>query len=288
MSLSILQVGHSGLSAAELTLDAVSNNLANLNTDGFKQSFPRFATQMPATQSLGQGPSATSGGANPLQTGRGVQAGEIAVDFSQGALVESGQPTELALEGDGFFVLTSAQGERSYTRNGQFRINGQQRLVTADGDYVLGFGVDENGNVVEGPLVPLAISTSDARADDGTSARFLGFSIAGDGRILGQYSDGVSRTLGRIPVARFANPNGLLRVGSNQLLEGMNSGPAEITLANQRGAASIASGRRELSNTDLGENLIQMLLARNQFRANWQVVGTASEMLEALMELRRR
>jgi flagellar hook protein FlgE len=283
-----MQVGLSGISAAELTLDTVSNNLANLNTAGYKQSFPQFATQPPATRSLGQPPSTSGGGSNPLQIGRGVQVAEIAVDHTPGSLVTTNNPTDLAIEGDGFFVLQTAHGERAYTRNGQFRINGQQRLVTADGDFVLGFGVDEAGNVVEGPLVRLEFSESYAQGADGAAARLLGYSISGDGRILGQYSDGVSRTLGKVPLARFANPSGLVAAGGTKYLEGLNSGPAEIVSAGEHGTAVIAAGTRELSNTDLGQNLIQMLLARNAYRANWQVVGTASELLDDLMELRRR
>jgi flagellar hook protein FlgE len=285
---SVMQVGLSGMSAAELTLDAVADNLANLNTTGYKQSFPRFATQMPATNSLGHPPSGSNGGADPVQIGRGVQFAEVAVDFTQGSLVASNNPTDLAVEGDGFFVLQTAHGERAYTRNGQFRINGQQRLVTADGDFVLGFAVDGAGNVIEGPLVRLEYSDSYTQGADGSAARLMSFTVGGDGRILGRYSDGVTRTLGKIPIARFANPNGLVGLGGTKYIEGRNSGPARILGADDLSPASIAAGTRELSNTDLGGNLIAMLLAENQYRANWQVVGTASELLHDLMDLRRR
>jgi flagellar hook protein FlgE len=285
---SVMQVGLTGLAAAELTLDAAANNLANLNTAGYKQSFPRFATQTPATQSLGTPPGGSNGGTNPVQVGRGVQAAEVTMDFSQGALVTTGDPNELAVEGDGFFILQTAQGDRAYTRNGQFRINGQQRLVTADGDFLLGFAVDERGNVVEGPLVRLEISGRDVPGEDGSTARLVSYSFGQDGRILGRYSDGVTRTLGKIPLARFANSNGLVGRGANKYAEGVNSGLPEIAAPGEYGAGKIVSGARELSNTDLGGNLVQMLLARNQFRASRQVIGTASELLDELVELRRR
>ncbi len=285
---SVMSVGLSGMSAAELTIDAVGNNLANLNTTAYKQSFPRFATQTPATHSLGQPPDGAAGGSNPVQTGRGVQAAEMAVDSSSGSLVATNTPTDLAVQGDGFFVLQTAQGQRAYTRNGQFKINGQQRLVTADGDFVMGFGVDENGNVVEGPLVPLEIPAADARDSNGNAVRLMSFSVAGDGRIVGRYSDGLSRTLGKVSLARFANSNGLVAAGETTYTEGPNSGPAAIASRSEPGASRVAGGFRELSNTDLGENLIQLLLARNQFRANLQVVDTASELLESLVDLQRR
>lgn len=285
---SVMQVGLTGLAAAEQTLDAVANNLANLNTAGYKQSFPRFAAQSPATHSKGEPPSGSNGGTNPVQVGRGVQAAEVAVDFSPGAVVTTADPNELAVEGDGYFVVQTANGERAYTRNGQFKINGQQRLVTADGDFVLGFAVDERGNVVEGPLVPLEISTADVPGEDGAAAKLLSYSVGQDGRILGRYSDGQTRTLGKIPLARFANQNGLVGQGGNKYTQGVNSGLAEIFTAGERGASAIVSGARELSNTNLGENLVQMLLSRNQFRANRQVIGTASELLDDLVDLRRR
>jgi flagellar hook protein FlgE len=289
MSLSsVMHFGLSGTSAAELTLVAVGNNLANLNTLGYKQSFPRFATQTPATQSLGHPPGGSNAGTNPVQIGRGVQLAEVAVDFTRGSLDTSNNPTGLAVEGDGFFILQTAGGERAYTRNGQFRINGQQRLVTADGDFVLGFAVDGEGNVVENALVRLEFSDADAQGADGTAARLMSFTVGGDGRILGRYSDGVTRTLGKVALATFANPNGLVGVGRSNFVVGPNSGPAAIISADDQGAAAIAAGTRELSNTDLGGNLIAMLLARNQFRANWQVVGTASELLDDLIQLRRR
>jgi flagellar hook protein FlgE len=286
--LSVMQVGLSGMSAAELTLDAVGNNLCNLSTDGFKQSFPRFAMQMPAIRSLGQPPNGASGGTNPIQIGRGVQVAEFATDFSQSSVVATTNPLDVAIEGDGFFVLQTADGVRAYTRNGQFRNNGQQRLVTADGDFLVGWGVDEQGNLVEGPLVRLEIGSSEVRAADGSMAKLLGYSIAADGRIVGRYSDGLSRTLGKIPLARFSNPGGLVGIGGNDYVEGLNSGTAEIVAAGERGVAKIIGGARELSNTDIGQNLIQLLLARNQFRANGQVVNTASELLESLMYRQRR
>jgi flagellar hook protein FlgE len=285
--MSVMHVGLSGMSAAEYTLDAVGNNLANLNTDGFKQAFPSFAMPTASTRSLGQPPSGTNGGTNPIQIGRGVQVAEFATDFSQGSLVTTSNPLDVAIEGDGFFVLQSPDGGRSYKRNGQFRINGQQRLVTADGDFLLGWGVDEQGNVVEGPLVRLEIGSSEVQAADGSMAKLLGYAIAGDGRIVGRYSDGISRTLGKIPLARFNNPGGLVGAGGNDFVEGMNSGAAEIVSAGHSRLGRIIGGARELSNTDIGENLIQLLLARNQFRANGQVVNTASELLESLMYLRR-
>jgi flagellar hook protein FlgE len=210
------------------------------------------------------------------------------VDFTQGSLVTSNHATDLTVEGDGFFILQTAHGERAYTRPGQFRIDGQHRLVTADGDFVLGFAVDEAGNVIEGPLVRLEFSDPYAQGADGNAARLMSFSVGGDGRIVGRYSDGVTRTLGKVPLARFANPRGLVGVGGTKYIEGPNAGAAQILSADERSPASIAAGTRELSNTDLGGNLIAMLLARNQFRANWQVVGTAGELLGDLIELRRR
>lgn len=286
--MSVMQTGLTGISAAEATLDAVANNLANSQTVGYKQSFPQFATQPPQTQSLGSGPSGTSGGTTPLQSGRGVQVAEVAIDFSQGPLVITSNSNDLAIQGDGYFVLQTTGGERTYTRNGQFKLNSQRQLVTPEGDRVLGYAVDENGNLNTGELVPIEISDAEVRAGDGTAARLVNYAIGRDGRVLGKYSDGMVRTLGQLPVARFNDPNGLIARGGNKYSEGVSSGLAEIGAAESSGAGSIISGATELSNTDIGENLVAMVLARNQFRPNWQVVNTSSELLEGLVEVQRR
>lgn len=163
---SALTTALTGLSAAETQIDVLGNNLANSQTIGFKASETIFATQFLQTQSLGSSPTLNNGGTNPRQTGLGVQVAEIAPDFSQGTIEISSNPSDLAIQGNGFFVVASSTGEQLYTRNGVFRTNSQNQLVTVSGSRLLGFGVDDLFQIQATELVPLQIplgSTSVAK-----------------------------------------------------------------------------------------------------------------------------
>jgi flagellar hook protein FlgE len=113
-----MQTALTGLAAAEATLGVVADNLANARTDGFKARRVRLATQTPQTLSLGEAAHGLHGGTNPQQIGGGVQVAEIASDFSQGAIAPSGDPSDLAINGAGLFIVESSGGERLYTRQG--------------------------------------------------------------------------------------------------------------------------------------------------------------------------
>lgn len=147
----------SGLRAAETQIQVSGNNLANSQTVGFKESDTLFATQFYSTQSLGAAPQATNGGSNPRQLGLGVQVAEIRPLFTQGTIEVSNSQTDLAVQGDGFFIVEGPQGEPLYTRNGNFELNSAQELVTATGSRLLGHGIDGEFNIQPGALTPLEI-----------------------------------------------------------------------------------------------------------------------------------
>src|SRR5688500_12042884 len=154
---SALTTALTGMQAAETQLGVVGNNLANSQTVGFKASNAVFATQFLQTQSLGSGPTATSGGTNPRQTGLGTRVAEIAPDFTQGTIEISSNASDLAVQGDGFFMVESSEGERLYTRNGIFKTNADNELVNLTGQRVLGYGIDNNFEVQRTTLIPLSI-----------------------------------------------------------------------------------------------------------------------------------
>src|SRR5215471_2632449 len=145
---SALSTALTGLTAAESTIDVVGNNLANSSTVGFKASRVEFATQFLQTQSLGSAPDplgkGNHGGTNPRQIGLGVQVANIRPDFSQGTIQLSSNPSDLAIQGEGFFIVRGGDGEQLYTRNGSFTLNSQDELVTSTGNKLLGYGVDKN------------------------------------------------------------------------------------------------------------------------------------------------
>ncbi len=127
-----------GLSAAETQIDVAGNNLANSQTVGFKASDVIFANQFLRTLSQGSTPTENNGGTNPRQIGLGVQVAGITPDFTQGTIEISSSPSDLAIQGDGFFIVEGQQGEPLYTRNGIFKTNSQNELVSATGNRLLG------------------------------------------------------------------------------------------------------------------------------------------------------
>ncbi|MCU0710497.1 MAG: flagellar hook-basal body complex protein [Pirellula sp.] len=144
---SSLSTALTGMNAAETQIDVLGNNLANSQTVGFKSSDVVFASQFLQTLSLGASPTAGNGGTNPRQTGLGVQVAAINPNFKQGTVEISSSPSDLAIQGDGFFQVQGGQGEKLYTRNGIFRLNSANELVTSTGNRLLGFGVDDQFNL---------------------------------------------------------------------------------------------------------------------------------------------
>lgn len=189
-----------GMTAAETQIDVLGNNLSNSQTVGFKASDALFANQFLQTRGLGSKPTTTDGGTNPRQVGLGVMVAEITPNFSQGTIEVSSNPSDLAIQGDGFFIVQGNNGERLYTRNGIFKTNSNNELVTTTGERVLGFGIDDNFNIQETQLVPLTIplgaaavakatenvyleGTLPATGDLATTAQVIESAILGNGAI---------------------------------------------------------------------------------------------------------
>ncbi|MHB1035589.1 MAG: flagellar hook-basal body complex protein [Pirellulales bacterium] len=170
---SALSTALTGLAGAETTIDVVGNNLANASTVGFKASEAQFATQFLQTQGLGSAPTGYSGGTNPRQTGLGVQVAEITPDFTQGTIEVSANPSDLAIQGDGFFIVQGQSGENLYSRNGILKTNSQNELVTITGNRLLGYGVDKNFQIESTTLVPLTIPLGAAAVAQATQNVYL-------------------------------------------------------------------------------------------------------------------
>ncbi len=170
---SALSTALTGLSAAETTIDVVGNNLANSNTVGFKASQANFATQFLQTLSLGSAPTDNSGGTNPRQTGLGTMVADITPNFSQGTIEISSNPTDMAIQGDGFFVVQGTAGERLYTRNGVFKMNAANEMVTLTGNRVLGFGVNDQFQLQRTVLRPITIPLGSAAVAQATENVYL-------------------------------------------------------------------------------------------------------------------
>jgi len=272
-----MQTALSGLNAATTIIDVTANNLANYQTPGFKASSVRLATLAPHTILTG------GWGSNPIQSGSGVQVVAIDKDFSQGSIQISDQPALLALDGEGLFILHADNGERLYTRDGQFHLNGDGELTTAEGGRLLGFGVDADGQIDRSQLRPLVIHLGSAAAGaNGTTALLRSYSIGRNGRITGRFSNGTNRTLGQLRLARFANPAVLQARAGNKFASTQASGLPIESDPGEANAAEVVSGATEHSNVDIGRELIELTLAGNLFQLNLVVLNTADDMLGAM------
>jgi flagellar hook protein FlgE len=180
---SALSTALTGLTAAETTIDVVGNNLANANTVGFKSSQAAFATQFLQTQSLGSAPTTHSGGTNPRQIGLGTMVAAITPNFNQGTIQISANPTDMAVQGDGFFIVQGASGEQLYTRNGIFKLNAQSQLVTITGHRLLGYGVDDQYQIQTTGLVPLTIPLGAAAVAKATENVYLEGTLSPTGNL---------------------------------------------------------------------------------------------------------
>src|ERR1700722_7172976 len=160
---SALYTGLSGLDVAQTWMNVVGNNIANVNSTAFKASRVLFQPQFYVTDSAGSPPTGQSGGTNPSSRGLGAPVGSIQTDFAQGAIATTGNATDMAIDGNGFFVVDDPSAGQEFTRDGAFTLNGDQQLVTANGAFVQGYGVDAQGNVLPGQLnsitVPLGSAT---------------------------------------------------------------------------------------------------------------------------------
>jgi len=157
---SALNTSLNGLTLNETTIDVLGNNIANAGTNGFKSSTVLFTTQLSRTLSVGAAPTATTGGTNPRQIGLGATTSAISKDFTQGSVTNSTSPSDLAIQGDGFFILDGADGN-VYSRNGNFSLNSNSLLVNAQGNRVQGYGVDDNLNLVTTQLTDISIPLGD-------------------------------------------------------------------------------------------------------------------------------
>lgn len=260
-----MYAGISGMKGFQTKLDVIGNNIANVNTAGFKKGRVTFQDMMSQTMSGAQGPTdGGRGGINAAQVGLGSQVGSIDNVHTQGFRQTTGRPLDLALEGDGMFAL-DANGTKMYTRAGNFYLDGKGDIVNADGYYLL----DVNGEHINIP-------------DEADS-----FDIQTNGTV--NYMDGDTPTkAGQIGIANFSNPSGLQKAGSNLFLNTANAGMADkIATPDVDGTASIVSGSLEMSNVDLATEFTEMIVAQRGFQANTRIITTSDEILQELVNLKR-
>lgn len=232
---STLFTGLSGLNVNQTRLNVVGNNIANVNTTAFKASRTLFKPQFYVTESGGTPPSGDFGGTNPSQRGLGATVASIERDFSNGSIETTGKQTDLAIDGNGFFVVRGT--ETAFTRDGTFTLNSSNELVTSTGDYVQGYGVDANGQVIDGKLQNLKIPLGSNITASATKT----ITLEGNLNASGDVATGASILLSpSLTTAAATAP-----VGGTLLTDLRNGGAAPfaagdvLTLAAQKGGRAL-------------------------------------------------
>lgn len=184
---SALNTSLNGLALNETEINVLGNNISNAGTAGFKASNVSFQTQLAQTMSFGSAPSATNGGTNPMQIGLGAEVSAISADFSQGSITSTSTPSDLAIQGDGFFVLKDGTtGGQVYTRDGEFRLDSANQLTNSAGQQVMGYGVDSNFNLVTTGLAPLQIPLGTLHLAEATTNVQMGGALSPQGVLATQ------------------------------------------------------------------------------------------------------
>jgi flagellar basal-body rod protein FlgG len=250
-----------GMESQQLNLDVISNNLANVNTTGFKKSKIEFEDLLYQTT---RAPGSEQGAGNQLPTGVQIGHGSRVVAtsriFTNGELSQTGEQLDMAINGDGFFEIQMADGSKAYTRAGSLKTASDGRIMTSDGLPVLsGFQ-------------PVPAGTTN-------------ITVAPTGEVT--YTTPSGPTTFRLQLSRFLNPNGLDSLGRNLYKETLASGPPEMGSPGENGYGQIEQGQLELSNVKVVEEMVKLIMAQRAYEVNSKAVQAADEMLQQGNNLKR-
>ncbi|HMO13178.1 MAG TPA: flagellar basal-body rod protein FlgG [Pirellulaceae bacterium] len=250
-----------GMRAQELLIDNTANNLANVNTTGFKRSHLEFADLLYDVSKLPGAPT-SEGQTSPigLQIGNGVRPVGTTILWTQGTLSQSGEQTHMAIEGEGFFKVIMPNGTFAYTRDGSFHIDANGLMVNGDGR----------------PLEPNITIPQDAQR--------ISISQTGEVEVV---QNGIPSIIGTIQLVRFSNPSGLELMGGNLLRETLASGPEILGLAGQEGLGMIRQGFLEGSNVEVVAEMVNLITAQRAYEINSRAIRAGDEMLASTSQLLR-
>lgn len=256
-----LWISKTGMEAQQTQLDTISNNLANVSTNGYKRSHAVFEDLM--YQNLRQAGANNSEQATlptGLQVGLGTRAVATSRMFSQGNLQQTGNSLDLAVRGQGFFQIQLADGTTGYTRDGSFQVSPQGQLVTNNGEVV-----------APGITIPAGAQGITVGADGTVSV-----SIAGQT---------APQSVGQLQLANFVNPAGLEPRGQNIFTETAASGAASTGAPGQNGMGAMTQGFVETSNVNVVEELVAMIQTQRAYELNSKAIQTSDQMLQKLSQI---
>jgi flagellar hook protein FlgE len=265
-------------------MDVIGNNIANVDTTGFKAGVVDFADAFSnILQAPTAGSSATSAGSNPIQIGTGVTVTGINSNWTQGALSTTGVASDLAISGNGFFMVQDpTTGAQYATQAGNFNLNSNGYLVTDTGEEVMGYS-----NTGLSTIGPIQINSSQMPSTSNPNATMSSYSIGASGQITVNLSDNTSFVCGQVLLQNFQNPGALVSQGNNLYSNMTEAGPLTAMGApGSSGLGSIQSGALELSNVDLSTEMANLITAQRAFEANSKIVTTSDEILQDVVNMK--
>jgi flagellar basal-body rod protein FlgG len=251
-----LWAAKTGLDAQQTEMAVISNNLANVNTTGFKQDRAVFEDLLYQNQTqAGANTSQTTESPSGMSIGTGVRVVATEKDYSQGSLTQTGNPLDVAIQGQGFFQIQMPDGTVAYTRDGTFQTNAQGQLVTSSGYLV------QPGITIPQGAQSVTIGT------DGT----VSVTLAGQS---------APTQVGQIQLANFINPPGLQPIGQNLLVQSAASGSPQTGSPATNGLGSLTQGELESSNVNVVEELVNMIQTQRAYEMNSKAINTVDQMLQ--------
>jgi flagellar basal-body rod protein FlgG len=263
MTNAALHVARTGLDAQNTKMQVIANNLANVNTTGFKKSRADYQDLLyQEMKSAGASSSPSTMVPTGIEIGQGVRTVSTEKLFNQGSFKQTENPLDIAIEGEGFFQVTKPDGLMAYTRTGEFKVDSEGRLVTSDG-YT---------------IEPQITIPSDAMA----------VTISADG-IVSVTQPGIATPtqVGNLELARFINPSGLQPLGRNLYTTTAASGEAMTGTPGTDGAGTLAQGFLEMSNVSVVEEMVNMIAAQRAYEINSKSIQTTDEMLQTANSMKR-
>lgn len=258
-----LTIAATGMSAQQMRVEVISNNLANMSTTGYDARRAEFSdlhyqqVTNPGTISADNGSMVPTG----IQLGLGVRPSSVSVQLAQGSLSATGGDLDIAIEGNGYFEVELPSGQSAFTRDGAFKRSADGLLVTSDGF----------------PMTPEIVIPEDARS----------ISINADGEVYAYFADSVeAQQVGRISLVGFSNPRGLEALGSNLFRQTEASGAGTVSDPDEDGLGTLRQGYLEDSSVDPVREITELIQAQRGYELNSKVISAADQMLAATTQVR--
>ena len=248
-------VAKTGLDAQQTRMNVISNNLANVNTTGFKRDRAVFGDLLyQNVRQAGGQTDATSQAPTGLMLGTGVRVVATEKMHAQGNMVNSQNPLDVAIAGEGFFQIAQADGTIAYSRDGNFKLSSTGQLVTS------------NGALLQ-PAITVPTTASS-------------ITIGRDGTVSIELAAGGQQVLGQLQIARFVNPSGLQSMGQNLMKETPASGTPQVLKPGQTGAGTLMQGTLEASNVNVVEEMVNMIETQRAYEINSKAISAVDGMLK--------